>query len=87
MLAYYVNQALWMSLLMAAPVIIVTVVVGLLIGFLQAIFQLQDQALPFALKLLGTVMILVAFGAWQSQELIQFTLRIFDLIALPAQQR
>lgn len=80
MLSYYVNQALLMSLLMSAPVVIVTVVLGLLIGFLQAIFQLQDQALPFGIKLLAVTLALFVTGPWISQNLIQFTQLMFDLI-------
>lgn len=83
MLIYYVNQALWISLLVAAPVVIVTMVLGLLLGFLQAIFQLQDQALPFGIKLMGVVLILFALGSWQSQMLVQFTQTMFDLISVP----
>lgn len=83
MLIYYVNQALWLSLLVSAPVVIVTMVLGLVLGFLQAIFQLQDQALPFGIKLVGVVLILFALGSWQSQLLVQFSNTMFDLIAVP----
>ena len=82
MISYYVNQALWLSLMIAAPVVIVTSVLGLLLGFLQAIFQLQDQALPFGIKLLSVVLVLVALGSWQSQILLQFTNSLFELIAI-----
>lgn len=82
MISHYVNQALWIALLVAAPVVIVTSVLGFLLGFLQAIFQLQDQALPFAVKLLGVTMTLIVLGAWQSQTLMQFADQIFTLIAL-----
>lgn len=81
MLSYYVNQALLMSLLISAPVVVVTVVLGLLVGFLQAIFQLQDQALPFGLKLVAVTLALFATGPWISQNLMQFTQLMFDLIA------
>jgi type III secretion HrpO family protein len=82
MLIYYVNQALWITLLVAAPVVIVTMVLGLILGFLQAVFQLQDQSLPFGIKLLGVVLILFALGSWQSQMLVQFTESMFQLIPL-----
>ncbi len=81
MLSYYVNQALLLSLLLSAPVVIVTVVLGLLLGFLQAIFQLQDQALPFGIKLLAVTLVLFATGPWIAQNLLQFTDVMLDMVS------
>ncbi|NJM31694.1 MAG: EscS/YscS/HrcS family type III secretion system export apparatus protein [Limnobacter sp.] len=72
MLVYYINQSLWITLLILAPVVGVTIALGLIIGFLQAIFQLQDQALPFGIKLLAVSLVLFALGSWQSGLLINF---------------
>lgn len=81
MISYYVNQALWIALLVAAPVVIVTSVLGFLLGFLQAVFQLQDQALPFGVKLVAVTLTLVVLGGWQSQTLMQFSEQILTLIS------
>lgn len=82
MLIYYVKQTLYLTLLVVGPVIVVTSVLGLLLGFLQAIFQLQDQALPFAIKLIAVVFVLIILGPWMGQVLIEFTADIFNLISL-----
>lgn len=82
MLVYYINQALWLTLLISAPIVAVTVVLGLVLGFLQAIFQLQDQALPFGLKLLGTALVLFALGSWQSQLLVGFADTMIALLPI-----
>ncbi len=79
MLMYYVKQALWLTLLIGAPIVMFTVVVGLLLGFLQAIFQLQDQSFPFGVKLVGCVFILIVFGPWMADNLMQFTEIMFSL--------
>ena len=81
MLIYYVKQTLYLTLLLAGPVVLVTSVLGLLLGFLQAVFQLQDQAMPFAIKLVGVVFILIALGPWMAQLLMDFTDDVFALIA------
>jgi type III secretion protein S len=81
MISYYVNQSLLLSLLLSAPVVVVTVVLGLVLGFLQAVFQLQDQALPFGIKLLAVTLALFATGPWIAQTLVQFTNVMLDLIA------
>lgn len=83
MLTYYVNQALWLSFLLAAPVVAVTMFLGLVLGLLQAVFQLQDQALPFGIKLLSVTLVLMVLGPWMSGTLMQFAQTILDLIGLP----
>lgn len=66
-------------MLIGAPIILFTMVTGLLLGFLQAIFQLQDQAFPFAIKLTGCTLILIALGPWMADNLMQFTEIIFSM--------
>ncbi|HEX5487448.1 MAG TPA: type III secretion system export apparatus subunit SctS [Allocoleopsis sp.] len=82
MITYYVDQALWIALLVASPIVVVTMVLGLVLGFLQAVFQIQDQALPFAIKLVGVVLVLFALGTWQAGMLIQFTDTMFRMVSL-----
>lgn len=79
MLMYYVKQALWLTLLIGGPLILFTMVTGLLLGFLQAVFQLQDQAFPFAVKLIGCTLLLIVLGPWMADNLIQFTEIMFTL--------
>ncbi len=83
MIIYYVNQALIITLLISAPVVIVTMILGLVLGFLQAIFQLQDQALPFGIKWVAVTGILIALGPWIGQLLVDFNLDLFELISQP----
>ncbi|MEQ9106020.1 MAG: type III secretion system export apparatus subunit SctS [Limnobacter sp.] len=79
MLMYYVKQALWLTMLIGAPIILFTMITGLLLGFLQAVFQLQDQAFPFAIKLTGCTIILIVLGPWMADNLMQFSEMIFTL--------
>ena len=82
MISYFVNQALWLAFLLAAPVVAVTMILGVVLGFIQAIFQLQDQALPFGIKLVAVTVVLIVLGSWQSGTLVQFTQSIIDVIAV-----
>ncbi len=84
MIISYVNQALWIALMVSMPVVAVTVVLGFTLGFLQAIFQLQDQALPFGIKLLACVVSLVMLGPWIAGVMIQFTNQILEVISMPS---
>lgn len=80
MLINYVNQALLLSLLVCGPVVLVTTVLGFVLGILQSIFQLQDQALPFGVKLVAVTFALIVTGPWISASLVQFTATMFELI-------
>lgn len=82
MLSYYIKQSLLITLYISAPIVIMTVVVGLVLGILQAVMQLQDQALPFAVKLIGTVFVFLLFGGWMTQLLVQFAESLF--VAIPS---
>ncbi len=81
MLMYYVKQSLWLILVVGGPLVLFTMFVGLLLGFCQAIFQLQDQAFPFGVKLVGSVMILILLGPWMSEQVMVFTNNILDVMA------
>ena len=79
---YLIKKALILSLLLSLPVVITTVVIGLLIGFVQAVMQLQDQSLPFGVKLVGTIVVLALAGPWMSSQLMQYSDNLFTQIAV-----
>jgi type III secretion protein S len=64
------RQALLLSLILSLPVVITAGIVGLLVGLIQAVTQLQDQALLMALKLSAVIAVLFVTGGWMSSELI-----------------
>ncbi|MAG81709.1 MAG: type III secretion system export apparatus subunit SctS [Limnobacter sp.] len=84
MITNFVSQALWISLLVSLPVVGITVVLGFILGFLQAIFQLQDQALPFGIKLVACVACLIMLGPWIAGMMMQYTNQIFEIISMSA---
>jgi type III secretion protein S len=64
------RQALLLSLILSLPVVITAGIVGLLVGLIQAVTQLQDQALLMALKLSAVIAVLFVTGGWMSGELV-----------------
>ena len=56
-----------------------TMAIGLILGFAQAVFQLQDQSFPFAVKMIGTLLLLIAIGPWMSDTLIEYTNLVFSM--------
>jgi type III secretion protein S len=70
---------------LSAPPLIVAVVVGVLTSLIQALMQIQDQTLPFGIKLVAVGITLALTGRWIGVELIQLTSLTFDMAARTAQ--
>ena len=71
------QQALWFVLLLSAPPIIVAAVVGLLIAFVQAATQLQEQTLQYAAKFFAIVITIFITASLLGAGLYQFGDRVF----------
>lgn len=74
------KEAMLLVLLVSLPPIVVASVLGVLVSLVQAITQVQEQTLSFAIKLLGVVMTLVVTASWFGRELLLYTTRLFDQI-------
>ncbi len=70
------NSALMTVLILSAPVLLVAVTVGLVIGLLQAVTQIQDQTLPQTVKLLTVLVVIILFGGMMGSYLAQQALTI-----------
>lgn len=73
------NQALILVLLLSMPPIIVATVVGVLVSLLQALTQIQEQTLGFAIKLIVVTVVLLFTASWTGAEMYKFTEHIFDI--------
>jgi flagellar biosynthetic protein FliQ len=74
------RQALWTSLLVCAPLLVVALAVGLIIGIIQAATSINEMTLSFIPKLFALGLALLLFGSWQLMTLIDFTRNIFQRI-------
>ena len=76
-----VKEAITTGLLVAAPILAVSLLVGLLISIFQATTQIQEQTLTFVPKLIAIAVVGIFLGNWMLHNLIGFTNRIFQLIS------
>lgn len=76
-----VQEALLAVLLMSGPVLIMTVVIGVLVGLIQALMQIQDQTLPQALKLFVVLVVLIFLGPWIGSIVAQEASTVLDVFA------
>ncbi len=71
-------QALYLTMLLSLPTILVAAIVGTLFSLLQALTQIQEQTLSFAVKLIAVGITLFVTAGWIGGELMNYTLSIFD---------
>ena len=72
------QQALWFVLMLSAPPIVVAAVVGLLVAFVQAATQLQEQTLQYVLKFFAIVLTIFLTASLLGGGLYQFGDRVFS---------
>ena len=70
------QRALEITLLLAAPLLLVALVTGLLVGAFQAATQINEMTLSFIPKLLGIGAVLMITGPWMLRLLTEFTRRL-----------
>ena len=68
------------ALMIAAPLLLVGLLVGLIISIFQATTSIQEQTLTFVPKIAAILGALILFGPWIIVSMVQFTLRLFGRI-------
>jgi len=74
------KDALWVTALLAAPLLLSALGVGLLVGMIQAATQIQEMTLTFIPKLMVLSIALVVSGSWMLGLLTDFTIELFQRI-------
>lgn len=77
---YISKQALILSLLLSLPIVLVTSAVGLLFSIFQALTQIQDQTLSFAIKLVFITMVIYFTSDWIAAKIYGFALMLYSTI-------
>ena len=82
LVTHHLQDALVLVMILSLPVLGVAALVGLVVGLLQAVTQIQDQTLPQSIKLVAVLVTLVLTGAWMAGPLVEQARQVFD--AFPA---
>ena len=67
------RQALWITMLVSAPLLVVGLAVGLLIGIFQAATSINEQPLSFIPKLIALGLTLSIAGSWMINTMVDYT--------------
>ena len=73
-------RALEMTILLAAPLLIAALLIGLLVGVFQAATQINEMTLSFIPKVIGMAVTLVVAGPWMLKTLVSYTRELFESI-------
>jgi flagellar biosynthesis protein FliQ len=73
-------QAMLLAVKLAGPILLVTLGLGLGVGLVQSVTQLQEPTLTFVPKFIGAGLVLLIGGAWMLAEAVSFTEALFDLV-------
>jgi flagellar biosynthetic protein FliQ len=74
------RQAMWVTMLLAAPILLASLAVGLIIAMFQAATQINEMTLSFVPKLMVVAMVMVVAGPWMLKQITGFMLQLAENI-------
>lgn len=72
------QHALYIAMLVAAPLLLTALAVGVLIGVIQAATQINEMTLSFIPKLIAMALVALIAGPWMLRTLVQFTRQLIE---------
>ncbi|MDB6081892.1 MAG: type secretion integral inner rane protein [Chlamydiia bacterium] len=79
MLAY---QGLLLILILSAPPVLISMLLGTIVAIFQAATQIQEQTISFVVKLVAVTLTLMLMGGWLGAQILQFSSNIFSNFAI-----
>lgn len=78
-LIYAGNKALELMLKLALFPVVVATVVGLVVGLFQTVTQIQEQTLPFGIKLIAVILCVYLLSGWSGEQMINFSMEMVEI--------
>lgn len=76
------NEALYIIIKTAAPVLLVSLIIGLIISIFQTVTSIQEQTLTFVPKIIGVFVAIMVLGHWMLNEMVDFMVRLWSNFSL-----
>lgn len=77
---FFLHQLVWTALTIAAPILLATLAVGVVISVLQVATQIQEITLSYVPKLFVAALILIFLGSWMLSQLTHFATSLYQTI-------
>ena len=74
------RDAMGVAIKLASPMLVLSMLVGVVVAIFQAVTQIHEQTISFVLKLIVVISVLLLGGGWMLDTLEDYTLEIFSLI-------
>ncbi len=75
------SNALFLIIKVSLPVLLVSIVIGLIISIFQTVTSIQEQTLTFVPKIICVFLILVIAGPWMMNSMVEFTVNLWSNMA------
>lgn len=75
------KDALWLILKLSAPLLIASILIGLIISIFQAATQIHEQTLTFVPKIIAIAVLLIIMGSWMLTNLSDFFVYLINLMS------
>ena len=76
-----VRDAVGVAIRLASPMLLLSMIIGIVVAIFQAVTQIHEQSIGFALKLIVVISVLLLGGGWMLDMLKDYTYQIFQMIA------
>ena len=74
------REGVGVAIRLSAPILLLSMLVGILVAIFQAVTQIHEQSLAFILKLIVVVLVLLVGGNWMLETLLDFSRNLFSLM-------
>lgn len=79
------QNVVWLIILLSAPILTISMMVGLAISIFQAVTQIQEATITFVPKILAAFLVLVLAGPWMVSMMVDYSQALFDDLTRIAQ--
>lgn len=76
------REAFTTIIVTAAPALLVSLILGLIVSIFQTVTSIQEQTLTFVPKILGVFLTLMLLGGWMLNKMVEFMTKLFDNFSL-----
>ena len=75
------RETIWLILKLSMPLLLVSIIIGLIIAIFQAATQIHEQTITFVPKIIALAILLVGTGSWMLSSLVEFFRHLMKLMA------
>ena len=74
------REGVWVAIKLVGPMLLLSMLVGVLIAIFQAVTQIHEQTISFILKLTVVILVLLVGGGWMMENLLDYAKELFALM-------